>query len=141
MKTFGTNSRHWLAGIVFAGFVLRALTPAGYMPAPIGADGPFALCPNSNPGLSQLLSQVGGPKAHHHGAHDHNAQGTPGAENKAPWESCKFGAASGAAAPVADIRTDIPVAAPVLVATTIVTIIRAMPLRTIRVRGPPTVHL
>jgi hypothetical protein len=141
MKIFGTTSRHLVTGIVFVGFALRALTPAGYMPAPIGADGPFALCPNSNPGLSLILEQVAGPKAHHHGAHNHNAQETPGAENKAPWENCKFGAASGVVAPITEIQTDIAFAATPLVAALAVSIIRARPLRTVRVRGPPPVLL
>jgi hypothetical protein len=141
MKIFGTESKRLLAALVFVGFAMRALTPAGYMPAPIGADGPFALCPNSNPGVSAFLSQAAGTKGHHHGAHQHNAQATPGAESKTPWEYCKFGAASGAAAPITEIQSDLPFAATPLVAVLAVTIIRARPQHIVRVRGPPSVHL
>lgn len=141
MKVFGTDMRRWVAGFVFVGFALRALTPAGYMPAPFDADGPFALCPNSNPGLSQLLSHTAGTTAHHHSVHIHNAQATPGSESDAPWETCKFGAASGAAAPLSEIQTDLSYAETPFLAVLPVSIIRPRPLRAVRVRGPPSVHL
>jgi hypothetical protein len=87
--------RQWLISLLLVAVVVRALIPAGFMPA---ADRPFTLeiCPDGFP--AQLL--------HHdeHAAHHHHAQtdsGSPNAEKgsqehgAARAEHCVFAAAAG----------------------------------------------
>src|SRR5690349_13620755 len=115
-KPISLRQRRWLASLLVLTFALRALIPAGFMPA---GNGSLALqiCPDgfSAAALLPLAAQgIGHAEHHHQGAehHDHGAehhdQGTehqhPGGSSGAPahdhksWMSghCAFGAIASA---------------------------------------------
>lgn len=93
--------RRWLASLLTVAFVLRALIPAGFMPA---GDGALALrvCPEGFP--VALLAGLGHGSHHHlessdqgHPGHSGDSSGAPAHDHKS-WTSghCAFGAAAGA---------------------------------------------
>ena len=99
MNLTSQRQRRWLASLLAVAFVLRALIPAGFMPA---GNGSLALqiCPEGFP--SALLASVAGAE---HAAHHPDASGTHHASGTLPhvhktWTAghCAFGAAAGAPA-------------------------------------------
>lgn len=81
----------WLA---VAGVALRAIVPAGYMPAPLSEGLPFVLCPGSAPYLSL-------PGNKHHGGDAGHASTGDDAASPA-WEFCPFGVFFSQAAPATE---------------------------------------
>ena len=67
-----------LLPVVLAGALLRALVPAGYMPASVGSGLLFELCHDGMPVefMAALAGEAGSGHAHghHHGPHDHSAE-------------------------------------------------------------------
>jgi hypothetical protein len=96
-KKNNTSFRRQLAWLVFIGLALRAITPAGYMPAPLADGLPFVLCPGGVYGAAHVIASDHEPGGHVH--HD-SMRGDGGSSGG--WESCPFGNAFGAAAPTAD---------------------------------------
>lgn len=82
-------SRYVLIGALLPAFALRALIPAGYMPA-LGAPFAFELCPVGFP--AQLL-HPGAIAQHDHGARTHHGSKHP----VITADSCPFGSASSGA--------------------------------------------
>lgn len=76
--------------LVLAGIALRAVVPAGYMPAPIAEGLPFVLCPGAVPGLASLAGHGPHDRGHVHG----NEEAPPG--DSGTWDVCPFGAVFGA---------------------------------------------
>ncbi len=74
---------------------MRAIVPAGYMPAPIAEGLPFVLCPGGAPHLALSGSHHGGD-AGHGPAHDDADAASPA------WEFCPFGVFFSHAVPAAD---------------------------------------
>lgn len=90
-------------------FLVRALIPVGFMPAPLDAGGPFTVC---HGGLAGALFEAVSvpPMADHSAAMHHEHAPEPGAEpNPAHdgWEHCPFGAASGSAPLGQDFRLEL----------------------------------
>ena len=79
--------RQWIISVLLVTVVVRALIPAGFMPA---ADFTYQICPDGFP--AQLLhDEHAAHHSHHHGeqgSHEHGA---------ARAEHCVFAAAAGAA--------------------------------------------
>jgi hypothetical protein len=124
--------RYAFAATLVAGLVLRALTPAGYMPAALADGTPFVLCPNSTPGAGYFLDRGHDAHSQHH---HHGTDQKPSADS--PWEFCPFGAAFAAAAPAPEMAPTIepggtsdPAVAPPVIP-------RSAPSRAFRARGPP----
>ncbi len=59
--------------LLAAGFILRAVTPAGYMPGSLSGGLPFELCPDGMP-PGFIAGIAGDGHAHHHHQHDGPAQ-------------------------------------------------------------------
>jgi len=87
--------RRWLISMVLMALAVRALVPAGFMPA---TDRPFSfeICPDGFP--AQLLHQGGEVTHHHHHAQDDGStqSPTPGSHDHgaARAEHCVFAAAA-----------------------------------------------
>jgi len=87
--------RRWLISMVLMALAVRALVPAGFMPA---TDRPFSfeICPDGFP--AQLLHQGGEVAHHHHHAQDDGStqSPTPGSHDHgaARAEHCVFAAAA-----------------------------------------------
>jgi len=79
---------------------VRGLVPAGFMPAPLGAGGPYGLC-HGNGDSAMLLQWLQREYHQHHGGHHHDdATAHSFADNH-----CNFSAAAGlAAAPSAELQ-------------------------------------
>jgi hypothetical protein len=75
--------RRWLASLLAVAFALRALIPAGFMPAGNGTVA-LQICPEGIP--AALLATLSGDE---HAAHHHHNSWTSG-------HHCTFGAAAGA---------------------------------------------
>jgi len=114
------------------GLLCRALIPAGFMPAAIGAGGPVAVCHGGLAGeiflrlelaqrqSAETAAATSGHDGHaeHAGHLDHGADGGPyepvAPETEVPaadhegWEHCPFGAAFGAALLAADVVVELP---------------------------------
>ena len=102
--------RQWLISLVLLALAMRALVPAGFMPA---TDRPFSfeICPDGFP--AQLLQQHGEAvhQHHHHAAQDEGSgrSSTPGSHDHgaARAEHCVFaGAASVGPAPQIAVLVD-----------------------------------
>ncbi len=59
--------------ILFAALLLRAVIPAGYMPAAAGSDFLFEFCPEGIP--ASFMRSVAGDPGHKHGHMDHGDSG------------------------------------------------------------------
>ena len=90
-RLFSQNQRRWLISALLIALVVRALIPAGFMPA---TDRPFSfqICPDGYP--AHLLKAAQDPHAAHH--HDDSTGGTH-EHSSARSEHCVFAAAAGAA--------------------------------------------
>ena len=102
--------RHKPALLLVAALLLRAVIPAGYMPASAGSGLWFELCPDGLPaGFAELLS--GDTEHHHHGKADSE---TAGGDN----HQCAVGhmllsaAAMDNSSQAADLALDLPPAIP-----------------------------
>jgi hypothetical protein len=80
-----------IAGLVAAGFALRALIPVGYMPGSLADGQLFVLCPGSNPVIAEMLGGHAGSGEHHHLADSGNGN------DSTSWEQCTFASACHAA--------------------------------------------
>ena len=89
------NNRRWLIGTLLVALLVRALIPAGFMPA---TDRPFSfqVCPDGFP--TALLQSAQDPHAAHHHHHDGNGGGAQHNHSSAGSEHCVFAAAAGAGA-------------------------------------------
>ncbi len=118
--------------LLLAGFVLRALTPAGYMPGPLADGTAFVLCPNSAPGAGLFLQRndVGAPH-HRHSAPDEATSDTP-------WEFCPFGVAFTPAAPAPEPVPALDLPAISLTAGAPPVLLRFAQVGAVRARGPPS---
>jgi len=98
-RLFSQNQRRWLISALLIALVVRALIPAGFMPA---TDRPFSfqICPDGYP--AQLLKSALDPHAAHH-HHDDSPGGTHN-HASASSEHCVFAAATGAG-PLAFVPT------------------------------------
>ena len=100
-----------VASLVVLGFLCRALIPVGFMPAVIGAGGPFALCHGGLAGefFLRLESQreANATTAAASGHDGHAAHEPALAAGHEAWEHCPFGAAFGAALLAADVAMDL----------------------------------
>lgn len=94
--------RSGFACLVFLGLAMRAVMPAGYMPAPLAEGGPFVLCPGGLSGANYFLADDDGKHAH---GHDHGAEGE---DSAVAWEFCPTGFVSGQAALTADPAVAVP---------------------------------
>jgi hypothetical protein len=133
-STGGSLSRQFAVGrgalllLAFGGFLLRALIPAGFMPAPIGEGGPVVVCHAGLAGqmFARLAASRDGVGADHAGAHaaqgehsahaghidhasadvaaDRDVLSDPAHE---AWEQCPFGAAFGAALLASNFSPDL----------------------------------
>ena len=95
-RALHANNRRWLIGTLLVALLVRALIPAGFMPA---TDRPlsFQICPDGFP--AALLSRAQDPHAHHHPHHNGGDEG--GATHNhgsANADHCVFAAAAGASA-------------------------------------------
>lgn len=95
--------------LVLAGFLVRALIPIGFMPAPLAAGGPIMLCHGGLAGafFQALTEQSRDNAAHGHtaddSAMDHHAQSdhasdTDPTQEFSAWDHCPTGATASAAA-------------------------------------------
>jgi hypothetical protein len=155
-----------LAGFVVLGMLCRAMIPAGFMPAPIGAGGPVAICHAGLAGelfrrldaardaaaTASLPGDVDPGHGSHrndrpHGGHDlaHDGQAgqtasdgdSPAAGHEA-WEHCPFGAAPGAALLTADVVPELPALAHSLEAIEPSLPVPFRPVVSYRARAPPS---
>lgn len=62
--------RHTAVFVLLAGFIVRAASPMGYMPAAPGSGLLFELCPGQLPAGVSLPGRMTGHDHHHHGADD-----------------------------------------------------------------------
>ncbi len=118
--------------LLLSGFVLRALTPAGYMPGSLADGTAFVLCPNSAPGAGLFL-QRNDDSAHHH---RHGAPDEPPSES--PWEFCPFGVAFAPAAPAPEPVPTLDLSAIFVAASAPPVLLRFAYVRAVRARGPPS---
>ena len=65
----GKSHYRFGVALVLATLVLRAATPAGYMPAAVGNGLPFEMCSSAVP--AEILAAISGTGHHHH--HHHHA--------------------------------------------------------------------
>ncbi len=90
-RLFSQDQRRWLISALLIALVVRALIPAGFMPA---TDRPFSfqICPDGYP--AHLLKAAHDP----HAAHQHHDDGAGDTHNhsSASFEHCVFAAAAGA---------------------------------------------
>jgi hypothetical protein len=114
-RVFHANNRRWLIGVLLVTLLVRALIPAGFMPA---SDRPlsFQICPDGFP-AALLKSDPAAPHDgssdphaghHHHGANalvadasspvTHHHDGAPHNHGSASVEHCVFAATAGASA-------------------------------------------
>lgn len=97
-RALHANNRRWLIGTLLVALLVRALIPAGFMPA---ADRPlsFQICPD---GFPAALLKNDAAVSHHddggdpHAAHHHHGGATH--SHAANAEHCVFTAAAGAGA-------------------------------------------
>ncbi len=95
-RALHANDRRWLIGVLLVTLLVRALIPAGFMPA---TDRPlsFQICPDGFP--AALLGSAQDPHAHHHLHHNGGeAGGAPHNHGSASAEHCVFAAAAAAGA-------------------------------------------
>jgi hypothetical protein len=96
--------------MVLATLALRAVVPAGFMPAAIGNGLPFEMCPSAVP--AEILAAMSGAGHSHHQHHaGHNAAGSDGHFNTG---DCPIGQALSAAVAFDDLQPAViaPAAAP-----------------------------
>jgi hypothetical protein len=111
LSTISTcNSRQTWWRLVLGGFLLRALIPVGFMPAPLASGGPIMLCHGGLAGAffqtlteSARNSAVLGYTADHsainqHARPDHPAGTDEPTQEHSGWEHCPTGATASAAA-------------------------------------------
>lgn len=126
--------RAWLLGLVLPALLLRALIPAGFMPAPGAAGMSIVLCP----GEAALPPGITGPAHHAHG-HVHHTGNSPAAPATPHHELCLFAAAG--AAPLAPVLPTLVVEIPVPLRVQVLPasgVFSPSILRTQSPRGPPT---
>ena len=123
----------WLAWTAFA---CRALTPLGYMPAPVGEGGPFMLCPS---GAQAELVQFFDTRRDHadHGGHHHGA-GDANHEQHRDGSECPIGASFAAAIPVTLLDLDTPAPTVTLPALPAAAPVAAAPAARYHSRAPPS---
>jgi hypothetical protein len=126
------NLRRKLTGLILLGLAVRAVMPAGYMPAPIGEGGPFVLCPGSLSGATLILAAQAQAAGHHGDQYDHGS-----GDGSHFWEFCAFGAALGAAAIGNDADLVLPVFEQVLISTRSELPARSPGLHPFDARAPP----
>ena len=92
-------SRRFIVWPIYASLVLRMVMPVGYMPAPLADGLPFVPCPAGLVGGDFFTPGEKSSSHHQHSGHD-----AAGGEHSPSGggESCQFGGAFGAAAPVAE---------------------------------------
>ena len=139
-------------------FSIRAVVPAGFMPASLADGGPFVLCRDASAAtLSMMSSQVAmqasdqtqpETSAHAHGAiHTHDSMQAPivaasstddeHATHAAAWEHCSFAAGSTAAL-VPDQEVPVPAVLPAGIRfSPPAAHIQAAPFSRYRARAPP----
>lgn len=129
MVNFRGSNRRLAVWALLAGLLLRALTPAGYMPAASNSGSLFALCPEQLPPGFVLPGATNGHEHHHGSAED-------GASSET--DSCQVGHMLSSAAAIGEPDPGEPFSfgAPV------VSVQPAVPLRSaasfvLRSRGPP----
>jgi len=76
--------KHTAAALLFAGLLLRALTPVGYMPGTMGGEFLFELCPEQLP--PGIIAPDTGSATHQH---HHNNSGETPSETEA--DNCQVG--------------------------------------------------
>jgi len=91
--------RRKLIGLILLCLAVRIVTPAGFMPAPIGEGGPFVLCPGGSSAASLIFAARAHGGGHHGDQHDHDSD-----DASRFWEFCPFGAAFGSAVIVTDVE-------------------------------------
>jgi len=91
-RLISLNQRHWLISTLLIALFVRALIPAGFMPA---TDRPlsFQICPDGFPAQRLRTAALDPHAAHHH--HDGHSGGTHN-HSSASSEHCVFAAAAGA---------------------------------------------
>ena len=156
--------RSGLAGLALLGVLCRALIPAGFMPAAIGAGGPVAICHDGLAGeffreLAQARRDarfVADSAAEGidgaHGAHaDHAGHAgpdalvdaanetaeSPAAAQHEGWEHCPFGAAFGAALVAGDFEPALLMLAHALEPALPLQPVARQPASSYRARAPP----
>ena len=74
-------------------FLLRALVPAGFMPAPLASGSPVQLCPQglSSVEVAALFGQHHQPGHHHQPSHHGGASGQGGQDGPAEEFNCPLG--------------------------------------------------
>lgn len=122
-------TRHFAVCALLAGFVLRAATPIGYMPAALQGGLLFELCPGQLPAGFVMPGSTSTHEHHHHSS-DGKAQSEP--------DTCQIGHLLSSAAAVDGIDagdvTDLPQS---IAATRPVIPARSRSQRVHRSRGPP----
>ena len=127
MRRYG--ARIWR--IAFALFLLRAVVPVGYMPAPLSEGGPFVLCHGASaPTLRLIEAHAGMHHAMHDGAKHDGAthadpSGSPGDGHDERWDHCPLGvggsdlalAPQGLSLPAPDALIDLARVEPTLAAS------------------------
>jgi hypothetical protein len=123
--------RRMIAGILLASLILRALVPAGFMPAPGHGIGWFQICPDGFP--SQLLSVPDpGHAAHHAGLGQQHHHGSVRSEH------CVFAAlASAGPTSLAILPSFALESSPVLLSGSISPVNRSLRHRVQQPRAPP----
>ena len=124
------GSRRILLKLAVVAFALRAVVPVGFMPAPLGAGGPFILCPGG-PGGIALQSLLGEHMSHAAGEHE-------GTTHEA-WEHCPVGAALAAIAPASEPSIALPRLEHVLASPYTAIPWRAAPYSAYLARAPPAI--
>ena len=111
---------------------MRAVVPAGYMPAPLAEGGPFVLCPGGLSGANYFLAPGDGEHAHHgHG------QGADGDDGAVGWEFCPTGFVSGLTALAAEPSFAVPFLRQYIPAPGHVAAAYPAAVRSYHARGPP----
>jgi hypothetical protein len=147
-----------LIGLAVLFFSIRAVVPVGYMPAPIAAGGPFALCQGTSAATLAMLSMVESKHSMHHGigesadhaghsghsdGHTADPVGRPAdpvghpSGHDAHWEHCPLGI--GAADAAVGFALSVPSFGPAAVArnSSVAELLALEPIRHFQARGPP----
>ncbi|HET6630489.1 MAG TPA: hypothetical protein VFG91_12000 [Woeseiaceae bacterium] len=98
LDTMNHHGRHRLLQLALIGLALRAIAPAGYMPAPIADGLPFVLCPG---GIGAVAFVAAADRAGHH-HDDGHARSDESAHDAIAWKFCPFAVLFASPGPVAE---------------------------------------
>jgi hypothetical protein len=109
-RTRNSKGRQICLRLALAGFLIRAVIPVGFMPAPLAAGGPIVVCHGglagaffqawAEPGRDAAMpAQVANHSAmNQHAPSDHSSDTDEPTQSHSAWDHCPTGATASAAA-------------------------------------------